>query len=307
MDNRLLDCKLCGNSFDTYEVFSKHLFKQHKISAKNYFEKIFTKLDLFSDSPLEFKSYEQYYLCDFSCKKNYKAWASSAGASKLTKYYTNKLKQYAGLKNITKAPGYTESVLAKCLLPTDFVEKNCQLSFNKISELSGLNCEFQYENSLPNLPNGITDIIIDTREQKPFKFPDLNVLNAKLEFGDYAKNDNKLIVVERKSLSDLRSTLSTGFNRFCREITRAQENDGYIVVVVESTLEKVLYEKNRFGKCSSEFLAHKMRSILRTYSNIQFVFTENRLKAQDLTLRVLNWGDRVRSVDIQYFLQKWPL
>jgi len=65
-------------------------------------------------------------------------------------------------------------------------------------------------------------ILIDTREKLPFKFGDAVAFRrAGLQTGDYSilglENE---VAVERKSLDDLISSLSTGRERFQREIDR---------------------------------------------------------------------------------------
>jgi len=80
-------------------------------------------------------------------------------------------------------------------------------------------------------------IVIDTREQAPFDFEDMDceVVTAALPTGDYslcALEDK--IAIERKSLTDLVGCL-TGSNRdrFERELSRARGLD-YFAVVVEA-------------------------------------------------------------------------
>lgn len=305
MDKGLLRCKLCDNESRDEKSLGSHLQTNHKINSKNYFEKIYTKVDLLDDSLIEFKSFEQYALCDFSSNRNFKKWAETQSKNIFLDYYLNKLKMHGEFKKTKIAPSFIESYLVKYLLPNDLVEKLTGLSFCEMCGMIGMGSRFDYKKSLPVQSQSISEIIIDTREQRPFKFKDLNTISSKLEYGDYASPSNTLIAVERKSLSDLRSTLSSGFDRFCREIERAKKSGGYLIVVTESHLSDVLYQKSRFGKCQPEFISHKLRSLMRTYDNLQFVFADNRIHAQNLTVDILNWGDLVRNVDIQYFLKKW--
>ena len=67
-------------------------------------------------------------------------------------------------------------------------------------------------------------IYVDTREQKPLDFENLNKQIKNLKFGDYAFSDrDSNTYIERKSVSDFIGTLSGGFDRFTREIERAGE------------------------------------------------------------------------------------
>jgi hypothetical protein len=301
----LLKCKLCGAGYSGIQEFSGHMRKLHKLSQKDYFEKIYTKLDLFDESLIEFKSYEQYLMTDFSSKANYKIWAGDLGPQKFRPYFENKLKKYCELKNSKKAPSYVESGIIKCLLPIDTAEQLCDDTYNNIAKRCGLSCSFDYTKKLPNFKKGIDNIIIDTREQKPFKFNGLNTVVSKIDYGDYALSSSPEVSVERKSLSDFLGTMSGGFERFEKEIVRAGRSGGYVVVITESPLNDVLYQKRRFGKCSSDFISHKIRLLMRSHSNIQFIFAKNRPHAEELTLKVLQWGNRVRKIDLQYFINKW--
>ena len=73
------------------------------------------------------------------------------------------------------------------------------------------------KDSAPLLPS----IVIDTREQEPLQFSKLPTVEGTLSTGDYSvlglEND---FTVERKSLSDLFGSLTSGRDRFMREIQR---------------------------------------------------------------------------------------
>lgn len=65
-------------------------------------------------------------------------------------------------------------------------------------------------------------IIIDTREQTPWGFPDDEVIAVRgtLTAGDYALDKDDRFAIERKSLDDFLGTISTGWERFNRELER---------------------------------------------------------------------------------------
>ena len=82
--------------------------------------------------------------------------------------------------------------------------------------------------TLPELPKVekspekfLPTIIQDTREQEPLEFLTLHVIEGTLSTGDYSvvglEND---FAVERKSLPDLFGSLTSGRDRFMREIQR---------------------------------------------------------------------------------------
>ena len=84
-------------------------------------------------------------------------------------------------------------------------------------------------------------IIIDTREQTPWAFPlDLaETARGTLSEGDYALEGDDGFAIERKSLSDFLGTISTGWNRFKRELNR-MDNKGFpakVIIVEGDTME----------------------------------------------------------------------
>jgi DNA excision repair protein ERCC-4 len=81
-------------------------------------------------------------------------------------------------------------------------------------------------------------ILIDTREQLPYQFK-TESKQATLETGDYSLlGAEALIAIERKSIGDLIGSISTGRERFERELQRARALD-YFALVIESTLSNI--------------------------------------------------------------------
>lgn len=87
------------------------------------------------------------------------------------------------------------------------------------------------------------NIIIDTREQTPFHFePHLvNVRRATLKIGDYAIDGDDGFAVERKSFDDFLGTISSGWERFAKEVARARAKGFVLPIVVEGWLDDCLY------------------------------------------------------------------
>jgi ERCC4-type nuclease len=98
------------------------------------------------------------------------------------------------------------------------------------------------------------DIRIDTREQHPWMFRDLRtrtyIFEVKaskgtLSQGDYAiEGMEQELVVERKSLEDLFSTLASGRERFERELQRITDCCRQGAVIIEAPWE-VIYEPEK--------------------------------------------------------------
>jgi hypothetical protein len=299
-----LKCKICGEEFNYFPELQKHLREYHKLSVKTYFETHWRRIDRFNGQKIEYKSFDQYITCDFIDKKNYKNWLKTLSKEECSDYFTNKLRQYCDLKNLDTAPSQVECQSINCLLPVTTIESFSGMDYNNLCRKAGLYSRFNYQipDEIPSTP--IAQIIVDSREQKPFKFEGHTLIESKLEYGDYSLHPNNKLAIERKSLSDFYGTLSGGRERFEKEIERARKLEGYIVVVVESTVNNMMYQKQKFGKASGEFIAHNMRKLLRKYNNLQFVFCDGREEARNTTLHILGMNEEAVKYDLQYYFDK---
>ena len=88
------------------------------------------------------------------------------------------------------------------------------------------------------LSNHLPQIVIDSREQRPYDFP--GAIRKALPAGDYSLEgcENKF-AIERKSLPDWINTLLRGKRRFGRELEKLKTYD-FACIVVESTVEDIL-------------------------------------------------------------------
>ena len=89
-------------------------------------------------------------------------------------------------------------------------------------------------------------IIIDTREQSPWAFPSYIVGSKRgtLRTGDYALEGDYNFAIERKSLDDFLGTISTGWERFLRELDRMNEAKYPAkVVIVEGDYERCCFKE----------------------------------------------------------------
>ena len=86
-------------------------------------------------------------------------------------------------------------------------------------------------------------IIIDTREQKPWHFPPefAATVRGTLQVGDYAiKGDNKF-AIERKSIDDFTSTITTHWARFNRELERMRWAQFVaLCIIVETDVKHII-------------------------------------------------------------------
>ena len=96
-------------------------------------------------------------------------------------------------------------------------------------------------------------VIVDTREQAPFHFLNIDpfslvflTTNVALQTGDYSISGMEdRVTVERKSISDLLGSITSGRDRFEREFERMSAMarhplGGFAAVVIEGELSEVL-------------------------------------------------------------------
>lgn len=93
------------------------------------------------------------------------------------------------------------------------------------------------------------EITIDTREQSPWAFdPSLvHAVRGTVRTGDYCVTGDKGFAVERKSLNDFLGTISTGWDRFQREINRASVAGFHLPVIVEARFSDILFAVQNDG------------------------------------------------------------
>lgn len=87
-------------------------------------------------------------------------------------------------------------------------------------------------------------ITIDTREQSPWAFSDtVETEVGTLKAGDYALKGDATFCVERKSLEDFLGTISTGWDRFQRELYRMDcYGVAHKIVVVEGDADSIYFK-----------------------------------------------------------------
>ena len=124
-----------------------------------------------------------------------------------------------------------------------------------------------------------------------------NTTSMKLDFGDYAVSGDHYdyTYVDRKSESDFKSTMTSGFDRFKREMDRAKEFDSYLFVVIESTIEKVI-ENNKKNSYAANlpYLWHNVRLMTHEYKGTcQFVFSGGREESKKIIPKLLVQGRKL--------------
>jgi ERCC4-type nuclease len=138
---------------------------------------------------------------------------------------------------------------------------------------------------------GTPAIVIDTREQRPYRFEPF-VLST-LDTGDYSVTGYEdRFAIERKSKEDLYSSLGQGRERFEREVARLGRLD-YGAIVVESSLSGLLCPPGftqmnpRAAVCS--LLAWSVKH------GVQVFFADDRAHGQALTRKILQYAFKYRG------------
>ena len=132
-------------------------------------------------------------------------------------------------------------------------------------------------------------IVIDTREQRPYRFP--GAIRATLKTGDYSilgfESD---VCVERKSLTDLFGTVGRGRARFRRECERMSAFV-HAAIVIEANLGEVLVGPE-LSKMNPSAVANTLVAWSIRYG-INVWLAGNRQQAKSITYRILQHYHRL--------------
>lgn len=138
-------------------------------------------------------------------------------------------------------------------------------------------------------------IVIDTREQQPYRFLCESVRSA-LKTGDYSLIGlETAIAIERKSLNDFIGCITASRERFENELSRADSLERFWVVIEASltAIEQGLYR--------SRVKPESVLGTLAAWSNrhkVSFVFADNRQTGQKMTERLLKhaWLEHLKRL-----------
>ena len=144
-------------------------------------------------------------------------------------------------------------------------------------------------------------IIRDSRELSPFhfdgdKYDGVTVIKASLATGDYSLAGlESRVGVERKSLADFVGSISTGRERFERELTRARGLDSFMVVVEAPFSEMVA--GNYRSRMQPKAAVQTVYSFMSRYRT-SFHFAQSRAMAEYATFHFLR--HYARQVEKEY-------
>jgi ERCC4 domain-containing protein len=251
-------------------------------------------------------------------RKHLRAWIT-ANQPQAHVWAVNYLRQRKVDKGLVYAPSQVE--LRSLYCPTMPYYDHIGGYYSITRELGFLD---RYKAATPSFVPLMRDtrLICDTREQRALTLPYKTTVDT-LTFGDYAIAPpyDKGIRVERKSLSDFCGTLTSKkidrkrmegdspCQRFERELIRAQEAAGYVVMLVEAPIEDALSFRDvpgmKYGKASATHIFKNLRDLLVKYPlHFQVLFAKDRIDAAAKLVRVFEMGEQVKQIDLQYAAER---
>jgi len=305
-------CLICKEEISN----QKHFWQTHKMRQAEYYEKYFPKFDKFNGDPILFKTLSQYQSTEFLNKNNIKKWLKSLPKEEAIEHIKNVFIERKKEKGLKYYPSETEMTILPNLPNIKFLQS--QYEFDSICKSAGL--EPRYSISYSNYndikikcdtyykDNPDCYIVVDTREQNPFKLKYPKQVK-KLDYGDYALSNSESlekVVIERKSLIDFIGTMSGGYARFKKEIERAASDNVKIVVLIEVPInqiqifDKLPYIARAKMKASPDYIMRNIRMLSQEYKNLDFVFAKNRKEAIQILYKILFSNGLCHGLDVQY-------
>ena len=133
-------------------------------------------------------------------------------------------------------------------------------------------------------------IIIDSREQTPLQFTNLPTVVSTLPTGDYSvlglEND---FTVERKTIVDLIRSLTTGRERFMRELQRLLAYPFRRLLIIGSE-EEIRQGDWKYSKANPKSILHSLHAI--EARGIPITYAQNPTTAASLIERWAFWRSR---------------
>jgi ERCC4-type nuclease len=132
------------------------------------------------------------------------------------------------------------------------------------------------------------DIVVDTREQRPWHFPPeiVSVRRGTLDYGDYALSGD-VWAIERKSLDDFVGTVCANWERFCRELERMPPLPQR-TIIVEGSIACIIAGEFNAG-VHFKFVMRRIAQL--TLMGVSVLFCDNELHAALMAYRLF----RVRA------------
>ncbi len=239
-----IQCKADSTWHPSLEALHKHLQFKLKMKQEVYYRDHAPRYDLGTGEAIPFKAPAARYLeTEFTDKNSLKRYLKEQPEAG-RKWAIDWLAKRKAEKKLVYPPLQAE--LRSLFCPTipyyDHVG-----GYAAICRELGFTIRF--EGTVPAAAPLNCPVVVDTREQNELKLK-VPTIEAKVNCGDYSlpPEHDKGIYIERKSLSDFVGTLSdretrygdSNLARFTRELERAQEVGGYLILLVESDINQAL-------------------------------------------------------------------
>lgn len=301
-----MNCELCQKEYTSYSGLHGHLTREHKVSQKEYYYFFHPRYDKFNGEKIVFKDRESYFISEFNSKDNLFDWLKQ-NPKEAKDYAMSLLRNRAERKQDWRLPTQTElkSLFMPSLLGFEKIFGSMDAFITAAQEEGFTTLDYK----MPEIQDGELKIFQDTREQTPLSFTS-PVTIQKLSCGDYCPNKEFFcdLFIERKSLTDLASTLTQGIDRFKREIERAKSLGFYLIVLTECKYKDLAEysPNNSFSKkITGAFLQSQIRSLMN--NNLQFIFSSSRARSAEIIERIFRMGDAAKTVDLEFLKDKGEL
>jgi hypothetical protein len=305
--------------------------KRFRVSREKYYTLYHPRTDRLNGQPLPFKDYQQYLTQDFATKVTLRQWLAKHPKEGLewSKAWLSRRKEEKGL---LYAPSQAELRTLQCpSMPYYETMAANEGGYYGVTKVLGYADRYTSAplTFFPLFSDAV--IIQDSREQHPIILPRKTRSEA-LSVGDYALSApyDQGIRIERKSLGDFCGTMSerkiarkggrkgtgatedSSFQRFDRELARAQEQNLYVVMLVEASIADAqrfdYLPQTQWVKAKPSHIFHNWRTLLARYPlTFQCVFCDGRLEMSRIIPKVFELGDQVRTADLQWHLEEGRL
>lgn len=298
-------CKECKESFGDDAHLHKHL-RKHGFDMAIYYRRFFPRYDKLTGDLIRFVHKEQYFTDEFNSPDNFRTWLTKQPLPIAQDYCRNLLFERKEKKNLVYSP--TQVELRSLTGPSMVFLTKIFPNYYETCEELGFKNKYKLVDKIPN--NDIPYFVqIDTREQRLLPFEGASV--AKLEYGDYKLHDGKefAIYFERKALGDFVGTLSSGYERFTREIGRAVKDNNHLIIIVEQPLTDALnfnklQKKSFTTRTTPQYIFHNVRALIQKFPTIQFVFVHGRPCAMKVMKRIYQMGELYKELDLQWLYDR---
>ena len=300
MIKELETCRICQQPIATLA----HFYREHQLKLEDYCLKHFDRRDLLDNTPIPFKSADQYFTVSFSNKNNLKKYLKGLPRDLAANFCKKMLMDRKIEKGLVYSPLQIELLSLPCFPPVHYLLTLFDY-YEYCSEIGLINKVNHHKNFNLQL-NSIGDnvIIIDSRESHPLKF-DIEYKVDKLNFADYHFTGNPNLYFERKSLPDFISTLSGGLERFTRELERANESGAYLVMIIENSIQEALtfnhlpWMKRVKTKATPEFIFYNLKALIQKFPKFQPLFVSGRQQVVEYMMKGFLSGVTFSQYDLQ--------